>query len=242
LNNTVYTYKNPESLSEALAKKVLNFVKESYNGGRRFHIALSGGSTPSILFKQIAAISTLPAIWDYTRIYWVDERCVPEDDEESNFRTADDLLFKRINLSYEHINRIRGEENASEEAVRYASLIHEQVPHKYGLPCFNFVLLGMGADGHTASIFPNRMDLFESKQICEVTEHPGTGQKRITITGRVINNAENVAFLITGKEKSDRLATILSKNKTKSQYPAGNIKPAHGNLEWFLDEAAAHQL
>ena len=224
MNHTVYTYKNPESLSEALAEKILSFVRDSYNRGRRFHIALSGGSTPRILFKQIAAISTLPG-WDYTRIYWVDERCVPEDDEESNFRSANELLLKHINIPREHIYRIRGEENANKESVRYDSLIRKQVPEKYGLPCFNFVLLGMGSDGHTASIFPDRMDLFESNQICEVTEHPETGQKRITITGRIINNAENIVLLATGVEKSVKIARIIGEAETKFQYPAGNIKP-----------------
>ena len=225
-----------------MSEKVLSLLKDAITGGKHFHIAISGGSTPRILFEHIAGLPTDPGMWNSARIYWVDERCVPPAHEESNYRMASEFLLRHLGLSHGHIYRIRGEEIPVKEAERYASLIHDRVPQKNNIPCFDLVLLGMGRDGHTASIFPDRMDLLESERLCEVVKHPGSGQIRITLTARIINNADHVYFLVTGKSKSATLSAILGNKKDRSRFPAGHIRPVHGSLEWFLDRDAARLL
>jgi 6-phosphogluconolactonase len=132
-----------------------------------------------------------------------------------------------------------GEEEPHAEADRYEAILKTQLPIRDGLPCFDLVLLGMGTDGHTASIFPDQMQLLHSGRICEVAIHPETGQNRITLTGSVINNAERVCFMVTGGSTASVLATILADGKGAEKYPAAHIKPTNGILEWYLDEEAA---
>jgi 6-phosphogluconolactonase len=228
-----------QELSEALAKELLDLFGKSESDDRKFYIALSGGSTPGKLFDFIACHYRGSEIWKQVRFYWVDERCVPPDHDESNYRMAYKTLLRHLDLREDQINRIRGEQNAASEAKRYSNLILEQVRQKEGLPVFDLILLGMGADGHTASIFPDRLDLLESKHIYEATKHPDTGQERITLTGRVINNANHIFFLVSGSEKSGKLASILNKEEDRFKYPAAHIKPFHGRLAWFLDLESA---
>ncbi len=161
---------------------------------------------------------------------------------ESNYRMTDETLFRPLSLSYTNVHRMMGEEESHAEADRYEELLRTQLPMRDGLPCFDLVLLGMGADGHTASIFPDQMPLMHSRRICEVAIHPETGQNRITLTGPVINNATWVCFMITGSRKASILATIFEEGKEAEKYPAAHIKPAGGKLEWYLDAEAAQLL
>ena len=225
-----------------MAEKMLNMLKNSNLEERLFHMAISGGSTPHILFAHLAKLYRDSGLWETTRFYWVDERCVPPEHEESNYRMANESLLSYISLLHDQIYRMKGEEIPGREAKRYASLLREQVPQKNKIPCFDLVLLGMGPDGHMASIFPDRMDLLESERLCEVAKHPESGQDRITLTGRVINNADNVFFLVTGKNKAAMLSTVLGEKEDRLRFPAGHIRPVHGNLEWFLDQDAARLL
>jgi 6-phosphogluconolactonase len=151
---------------------------------------------------------------------------------------TDENFFRPLSLSYAHVYRMMGEEEPHAEADRYEALLRTQIQPREGLPCFNLILLGMGTDGHTASIFPDQMDLLHSGRICGVARHPGTGQQRITLTGTVINNADLVCFMITGANKASILASILENGRGSEKYPAAHIKPARGILEWYLDQGA----
>lgn len=239
---TIYIYKTPEALSVVLAEKILNLIKDALIRNKDFHIAVSGGTTPQILFSLIAAKYIDPGHWDHVHFYWVDERCVPGDHPESNFKTINDALLRYLTLSYRQIYRIRGEDDPFIEARRYNELISSNVPFENSFPCFNLVMLGIGTDGHTASIFPGNLALFESEDYCTVTEDPATRRKRITLTGKVINNAENIYFLVTGKDKSAIVEKLLKKKQAAQEYPAAYVRPFHGKLEWFLDDLAARYL
>ena len=171
--------------------------------------------------------------------YWGDERCVAPTHSESNYGAANELLFQLIELPEDNIHRVFGENNPAEEVLRYGQLISEKLPSVNGLPQFDIIILGLGEDGHTASIFPNRMDLLHSDHVCEVAEHPESGQKRITLTGKVINNAKEVCFLVTGESKHEKVHNIIHSLNDYQQYPAAHIQPPHGELIWFLDKAAA---
>jgi 6-phosphogluconolactonase len=235
----VYTFQSSEHLAHMLAEKVLNLVRDSIIAGNEFNIALSGGTTPRILFEHIAMNYKDPGIWDNVRFYWVDERCVPPDHPESNYRMAREALLRYLSHSYDHVYRMRGEEDPHAEAERYARLLHDQLPTAGDLPVFDLVMLGMGRDGHTASIFPGQMELLWTDGFCGVGIHPETGQRRITLTGKVINNAERVFFLVTGEDKANIIGRILCGNREESEYPAAHIMPVRGTLTWFIDDAAA---
>jgi len=211
---------------------------------RDIHMALSGGSTPGILFKYLSEISSTAAkgIWDRVFIYWVDERCVPPDNRESNYRMANEILLKNIPVFAGNVFRMNGENKPEEEAYRYSQVLINQLPEQEGLPVFDLILLGMGADGHTASIFPDRMDLLASEKICDVGYHPETNQARITLTGPVINNASKIYFMITGADKAETLKSIIGQDSQDPGYPVSHIEPLHGSLTWFLDESAASLL
>lgn len=225
-----------------MSEEVIRLASESIQAGLPFNIALSGGSTPSVLFEKIASSTEDQELWQGVNLFWVDERCVPPDHQESNYRMTDEALIRPLSLSYDHVFRMMGEEEPHAEAERYEAILQSALPAREGLPCFNLILLGMGTDGHTASIFPDQMELLSSTRICGVGRHPGTGQRRITLTGPVINNAERVCFMITGPEKADVLASIFQQGEESKEYPAAHIKPDPGILEWYVDEAAAKSL
>ena len=141
--------------------------------------------------------------WSFVHFFWGDERCVPPDDPESNFGMVNSGFLSKIDIPAINIHRIRGEEDPSTEAVRYSSEIVNYTRTTCGLPVFDQIILGMGEDGHTVSIFPSNSEMLYSEKICEVATHPLSGQKRITITGKVINNSDVVTFLVTGHSKAD---------------------------------------
>lgn len=238
----LFTFPSSVHLAQMLAEKVLNMVRHSIISDRNFNIALPGGSTPRILFEHIAGHYQDPGIWDKVHFYWVDERCVPRDHPESNYRMAKETLLRYLSHSYDQVFRIRGEEDPHKEAARYGRLIMDQIPCVDDVPAFDLILLGMGRDGHTASIFPGQMELLWTDGICGVGIHPESGQRRITLTGKVINNADQVYFLVTGKEKANMVARIICEAGEYQDYPAAHIKPVHGSLSWFLDDAAASLL
>ncbi len=203
------------------------------------HIALSGGSTPKIVFDELASRGISTNDWRKVHLYWGDERCVPPDNTESNYKMTVEHLLSRIDIPEENIHRIRGENDPRQEAKHYSEVLKENLQMIDGLPQFDLIILGMGDDGHTASIFPNEIGLWNAGQLCEVAEHPETGQKRITITGKIINHAATVAFLVTGDSKAEKVGEIIDKRGRFKSYPANLVDPLSGNLLWFLDKAAA---
>ena len=203
------------------------------------HIALSGGSTPKIVFDALADRKLPDTMWSKVHLYWGDERCVPPDDADSNYKMTVDHLLSNISVPDGNIHRVKGENEPEEEARRYARVLSKELPEHNGIPRFDLVILGMGDDGHTASIFPHEIGLWDSERLCEVAEHPESGQKRITITGQVINNAQKVAFLVTGKGKAEKVGEIIDGRGEVEQYPASLVNPKSKELYWFLDEAAA---
>jgi 6-phosphogluconolactonase len=228
-------YKTTRDLAEAFATELIKEIREASGKKVPFTIALSGGSTPAVLYSVLAEKYSNTVDWRYVHFFWGDERCVPPDDPESNFGAASSIFLRRIDISEGNIHRIRGEANPSDEAVRYSSEIIENTRTSGGLPVFDHIILGMGEDGHTASIFPSGSELLYSDKLCEVATHPLTGQKRITVTGKVINNSDAVTFFVTGHSKAEIVEQIIKKD---SDFPASFILPSHGRLVWLLDEKA----
>jgi len=163
--------------------------------------------------------------WSAIHLYWGDERCVAPDNEESNYRMTVEHLFRRLIYQKKNIHRIKGENDPKFEAKRYGDLLETELPKGLGLPQFDLVLLGMGDDGHTASIFPHEINLWISPDNCEVAIHPESGQRRVSITGRIINNAKTVVFLVTGDSKSEKVRIIIEREEGYLKYPASHVSP-----------------
>lgn len=236
----VKIYPELKKLSRAVAGEIDKIVQSSLQ--QQFHLALSGGNTPKKLFKILAEDYKDKIPWERIHFWWGDERCVSPISDESNFKMANDLLFTQIPVPSKNIHRIKGENFPQEEAERYAGEISKNLLSRNGFPVFDLILLGLGDDGHTASIFPDRMNLLDDSHITAVAEHPQTGQKRITLTGKVLNNANRVFFLITGENKALRISEIMNNEEAAKKLPANYIDPTHGELIWFLDEAAASKI
>lgn len=232
----VCVFENQVVLAQNFCEELKRLVK---NSDENFSIALSGGSTPEIIYKELGKNYSDKIDWTKIKFFWGDERCVPPEDAESNYRMVKKNLFDKIEISNENIFRIKGEENPEEESKRYDEILQNNVEIVDGCPRFNLLMLGLGEDGHTASIFPDQINLMNSKQLAAVALHPETGQKRITLTGRVLNNSKRVYFFVTGEKKSGIVSEVISQSNDK--YPAAKINPV-GKLLWYLDEAAASKL
>ncbi len=230
-------FKSAEELANKFAGQLISWVEN--NSGKDFHLAISGGKTPDLLFSVLAAKYPESDLWQNVHFWWVDERMVPPNHQESNFGVVQKLLFSHISIPEENIHRIKGENNPEGEASSYSTQIQENLPYANGWPVFDLILLGMGDDGHTASIFPDQVELLESEQICAVATHPTSAQKRVTLTGRVINNAAKVCFLVTGENKAERILEICSNQEKANFLPAAHILPTSKILYWYVDEAAA---
>ncbi len=207
-----------------------------------YSIALSGGSTPNKIFRYLSENFNDKINWAKIKIFFGDERCVPPDNEESNYRMANESLLKNISIPKENIFRIKGENNPVKEAARYEEVLKSNLLSLNGIPQFDLILLGLGEDGHTASIFPNQVNLLYSARLCEVAVHPQTKQKRITLTGKIINNAKLVVFIVTGKNKSKILNKIISADNSGSVFPASFVSPKNGKIIWLLDFQASQLL
>jgi len=240
ISTEVKIYSRQKEVVKALAKEIYKLTKSSTQ--KRFDILLSGGNTPIKLFKKIAKKYAETIEWERIHFWWGDERCVLPVSDDSNFKQANDSLISKIVIPSSNIHRIKGENDPEEEAVRYANEIKGNLNLRGENPVFDIVLLGLGDDGHTASIFPDELELFEDERICAVSSHPLTGQKRITITGRVLNNANRVFFLVTGENKSQRVSEIMNDDEAAKLLPAYYISPTNGELIWFIDEAAAQKI
>lgn len=234
----VKVYQNKTKVAEEFSK----YLIEKSADQNAFHIALSGGSTPKIVFDVLAEEFAGDVNWRNIHLYWGDERCVAPDDAESNYKMTVEHLISRVDIPEENIHRIKGEADPKLEAKRYGELLEKELPKKLGLPQFDLVILGMGDDGHTASIFPHEIELWVSPDNCEVAIHPESGQRRVSLTGRIINNAKTVAFLVTGETKADKVKIIIDREEGYLVYPASHVAPKTKDLVWFLDAAAAKLL
>jgi len=237
MKHELYIFKSLEELADNFAAQLMNWVKQ--NSVNSFNLAISGGKTPDLLFSVLASKYADSPLWKKIHFWWVDERMVSPSDPESNFGVVQKLLFSQISIPEENIHRIKGENTPETEALSYSAQIQENIPKHDGWPVFDLILLGMGDDGHTASIFPNQMQLLNSEHICEVAVQPQSSQKRVTLTGKVIFSALKVCFLVTGSNKAERLNEIWNNPEKANLLPAAHIQPINGNLMWFVDELAA---
>ena len=242
MNPNIHIFETPEDTARAVAELILVEAKERTKQSLPYNIALSGGSTPKLLFTILANEYVHKLQWDFVRLFWVDDRCVPPTHPESNFGMTYNSLLSQVSIHDDNIFRMIGEADPQKEAARYQALLAAQLPANKGIQQFDLVLLGMGDDGHIASIFPDNLGLLDAPKTVAVAEHPTSGQKRISLTGNVINNADKVVFLITGASKSTVLRQIIKRESGFEKYPASYIHDQSGAIAFYIDKAAANKL
>jgi 6-phosphogluconolactonase len=245
-NREIQIVENGEAVSRAAAEMMVSLALEKLKSKESFAVALSGGSTPKNMFAILANDAALRnrMPWDRVHFFWGDERHVAPDHTDSNFRMTNEAMLSRVPVPPENIHRIRAEnpdagkaaEDYEQELRGFFKLEAEQ------LPAFDCVFLGMGPDGHTASLFPGTKALHERKQLVVSNWVAKFQSFRITLTAPVLNNADLVIFLVSGEEKAEPLQVVLEGQKQTDRFPSQLIEPTHGKLLWLVDRAAARKL
>jgi 6-phosphogluconolactonase len=231
-------FESAEAVVEALAQRLL----QESQFGLPVHVSLSGGSTPIRLFKRLAEDAYAETIqWQNLHFWWGDERCVPPSSPDSNYGEANRLLFSKVSIPSENIHRICGEVPPEQELMRFIDEMNRVLPKHKGLPQFDWILLGMGEDGHTASLFPNQTN-FDDLALAVIAKHPESGQLRISKSAKLLENAQCLTYLVLGENKSALLAEINQNDENDLPYPAAKIRSTDGVTEWYLDFAAASAL
>src|SRR5580698_8754101 len=241
-----YVEPDPAALARRAAQYFLEMASEAVAGRGRARIAISGGSTPKATFQLLADPSQpfrnhMP--WDSLDLYWVDERCVPPDDNDSNYRMTREAMLDHVPLQPEQIHRIEGELDPEAAAARYESELRNSFRLEGAeSPRFDLVALGMGPDGHTASLFPGTEAIHELGRVVVANYVPQKDTWRITLTWPVINESREVFFLIGGKDKADPLHRVLQGAYDPETLPSQLIQPKSGKLLLLLDKDAASLL
>jgi len=238
----VFVFDDAESVARAAAARIAELARESIEARGLFTVALSGGSTPRRVYELLAGEEFRGGIdWPNVHVYFGDERMVPPDHAESNYRMASEALLSRVPLPPANVHRIDGVGDAAANASAYES----ELRGLFGdaeWPRLDHVLLGMGDDGHTASLFPGTEVLNEGRLWVAPNWVAKLGAWRVTLTAPAIDAARHVTFLVNGAAKAERLREVLKGARDPSRLPSQLIRPSDGTLEWYVDRAAAARL
>ncbi len=242
---SIEIFPDEEALALHAADMFAMAAREAAVARGRFAVALSGGETPATLYRMLARQQFSQKIpWRRVQLYWGDERCVPPDDPASNYATARETFIRHVPVPAANVHRMAGEDEPEKAADAYEAELRalaakERPPS--GVPVFDLVLLGLGKDGHTASLFPRSDALTVEDRFCVATQAPD-GSPRLTVTAPVINAARRVWFYVSGAGKAGMVAEVLEGLRAPLAVPAQGVAPVHGTLTWLLDEAAAAEL
>ena len=238
---TVVVAGDPEALSQQAASQMARTIGEAVAARGRCALALAGGNTPRRAYELLAAPPLRDAIaWEALHLFWGDERCVPPDHPDSNYRMAHEALISRVPIPARNVHRVRTEEGS---AVAMAAYYERELRGFFRLevedvPRFDLILLGMGPDGHTASLFPGSPALDETRRLVVPNSIDYMPHERVTFTFPVLDAARQVAFLVAGRDKAEKLAAALSADPS---VPAWRVHPSDGEVRWYVDRAAAGQ-
>ena len=227
-----------EAMAQEIARCWHEQATNAVNKNRVFSVVLSGGKTAPLIYGKLAEPKWRKRIpWEAVHIFFADERCVAPNNEESNYKIIYDHLLIKIPIPKENVHRIRGEENPENEAIRYTQDIQKHLALRKGnINFFDWVFLGIGTDGHTASLFPGQ-NIINSKKLCKATQNPDTRQNRITMTLAALNKSDRVTYHVIGENKSEIVSKLVSKPSPSNIYPVSQIQG-----ELFLDRQAASKI
>ena len=241
----IRVFKTESELSQAAVRLVVAAAQGAVALNGRFLIALSGGSTPNGMFRLLSQpphTERMP--WAQTHVFWGDERLVPPDDSGSNYGQAADILLRHVPIPAANIHRVLGEVDAATAVADYIDQLRQLAAPDHTWPRFDLAIMGLGSDGHTASLFPGPIPTSETTDpVMAVTaDYEGRPAHRITLTPLVFNDAHHILFMLTGASKADAVYAIVRGPQQLEKWPAQRICPRDGQITWLLDKAAAAKL
>ncbi|WP_299759468.1 6-phosphogluconolactonase [uncultured Pontibacter sp.] len=237
----VTVFKDTAYLSQKAAELFVQTAQEAVQKNGRFTVALTGGSSPKMLYQLLAQSPYTEQVpWDKTFIFWGDERWVPLSDERSNAKMAKETLLDQVPVPQEQIYPMWEDMEPEQYAQKYEQLLKDHF--KDQVPAFDLILLGMGDDGHTASLFPGTEVLHEQTSWVKAYYLAPQSMYRITLTAPLINQAKKILFLTFGNNKAEALYQVLDGERNPEKYPSQLIKPEHGEIYWFVDDKAVSKL
>ncbi len=237
MSKNIHAYPNKEKLVAATTEFVADSIEQAIQQNDLCNMALSGGNTPGGVFSLLASTPYRDRVdWCRLHLFWGDERMVPPEHQDSNFRLVQETLLDHVKIPDENVHRMRGEIAPEEAAAEYAELLHNHF--KVSPPRFDLMLLGLGEDGHTASLFPETDAVEESEKHAVAVFVPKLDAWRVTLTLPVINSARKTLFLVSGKSKSEMVQRIVSNKQPAKEIPATMVNPQNGELHWMLDSEA----
>jgi 6-phosphogluconolactonase len=236
-------YPDIDTLSQQAAQYIVRIARAAIVSRERFMIALSGGTTPRKLFSLLGTEPYSSQIdWIHVHIFWGDERCVPLDDPDSNYFMAQEVLLSKVPVPASQVHRMPSDQSDRDAASQEYSLEMQRAFGTQGLPVFDLIQLGMGPEGHTASLFPHQASLHENQRLVMPVSVPKPPPDRLTFTPPLLNAARNILFLVTGKDKADALQAVLEGPYQPEEYPAQIVRPPDGEVTWMLDKEGAMNL
>ncbi len=238
----IHIFKDLEELSQHAAKLFVEQSAEAIHERGRFLVALNGGSTPTRLFQLLATDFREKVDWSNTHVFWGDERLVSTRDPENSYGQARDLFLRHVPIPERNVHRVKTELSPAEAAEDYSLTLKQFATPRLEWICFDIVYLGMGEDGHTASLFPGSPINVNEAVIPVTADYQGRPARRLTLTPLVLNNARMIAFMATGEKKAATLAQVLSGRYNPELYPTQRIDPKDGKVIWLVDEDAASKL
>ncbi|NQT36899.1 MAG: 6-phosphogluconolactonase [Planctomycetes bacterium] len=239
-------FSSAEQVARDAAKRFVDLARPAIDARGRFAVVLAGGSTPQAMYRLLAEPPYRDQVdWPRVEVFWGDERTVPPDHPDSNFRMARRALLSQVPVLSSNVHRMKAEADDLEQA---ADAYQREIAQAFHVspegepPVFDLLLLGMGADGHTASLFPHTAALRETSRWVAVNHVPGLGASRLTLTSPILNRAAHVLFLVTGAEKAPILADVLEGPADPHRLPAQTVRPTSGTILWLVDAPAAARL
>jgi 6-phosphogluconolactonase len=239
----IATYPDSDTLSHQAAQLIVRLAAESVVTHGRFTVALAGGSTPRKLYGLLANEPYRSQIdWALVEVFWSDERCVPVDDPESNFRMAQEAFLSKVPIAENQVHRMHADWPDRDAAAQAYVIEMRRIFGTDGIPSFDLIQLGMGPEGHTASLFPHQAALHEQERLVMPVRTPKPPPDRLTFTPPLLNAARHVLFLVTGSDKANAVHEVIEGEYNPDEYPAQIVHPPHGEVTWMLDTGAASKL
>ena len=236
-------YSDIDTLSQQAARYVVRIASESIAARGRFTIALSGGTTPRKLYSLLGSEPYSSQIdWNLVHIFWGDERCVPLDNPDSNYFMAQEVLMSKIPIPAFQVHRMPADQPDRDAASQEYAIEMQRAFGTHGIPAFDLIQLGMGPEGHTASLFPHQASLHENQRLVMPVSVPKPPPDRLTFTPPLLNAARNILFLVTGSDKADALQAVLEGTYQPEEYPAQIVRPPNGEVVWMLDKAISAKI
>lgn len=240
MSGELHVFRTPELLAQGIADAFVAAARDAIATRDLFNVALAGGTTPRDAYRLLAREPRRAHVdWERVRFYFGDERCVPPDDAQSNYRTAKEALLDHIPAQPEHVHRMRGEVEPEAAALEYGRILRDTLGES---PQLDLCMLGIGSDGHTASLFPGHDPCSEDGALARAVYAESVRMWRLTITPKVINSAREVLFGVSGQAKAAALKAVREGPYEPARYPAQIVKPHGGRVLWLVDAEAASAL